>query len=189
MALAASLLLGARDAAAQAPLVFPKKPTVPVFALDLDLGGAQAPGGDPRLWFGRIGAGLSFWNGERLIDVTTEWGTWRNDRRTFGLSTRYLSASTGLGATATVVHDVDSEAWGGGVGVSYSLLNLQAIVIDTLPRTTRLTLFVRIPFGLITHELLRARASRAKNPEPPTPAAEAPRPSAAASGRPPGAPP
>jgi hypothetical protein len=162
-------LLAASDAAAQ-PLVFAAQPTVPLVAVDVDLGGSLAPGGEHRTWFGRIGAGLSLWNGARLIDVTAEWGGWRNQRTTLGLATRYLSAHTGLGATATVVREVgqNENAWGAGAGVSFSVVNLQAIVFASDPHATRVQMFVRMPLGLMAHELLKAW--RAKNPKPPTPA-------------------
>jgi hypothetical protein len=146
-------------------LTFPQHPTVPLLAVDADLGGSLALGGGHRTWFGRVGAGLSLWNGDRLIDVTAEFGGWLNERRTLGLGGRYLSAHTGLGATATVMREIAHDhqghgAWGAGAGVSFSLVNVQAVTFSSDPRASRFMLFVRVPLGLITHELLKVRESR-----------------------------
>jgi hypothetical protein len=120
-------------------------------ALDLDAGGARDSSG----WqlFGRAGAGLSLFDGQRLWTATVDVAGFRSDRRTVGLSGQFASVATGLGATVTVLRDVTEGAFGAGAGVSFSLVHVQALVFADEPRTKKLVFFVRVPVGLLGHVL------------------------------------
>ena len=113
----------------------------------------------PARWraFGRVGAGLGHFDGQRLLSATLELGTHGASRTTLGLSGQIVSVQAGLGATATVLRDVSHGGYGAGLGVGFSFLQLQGLVFQNGPATRALTLFLRAPLGLLIH-VWRARS-------------------------------
>jgi hypothetical protein len=153
---AALLILTAAAAVnAQAPVpMVPalQEPTRRLWALDLD-GGASRDLGPSGGWraFGRIGAGLGWFDGQRLLGATLALGGHRSSRATLGLGGQIASVQSGLGATATVMRDLTHGGFGAAVGGSFSLLNVQAQIFQNGPSTRAVTIFLRAPLGLLLH--------------------------------------
>jgi hypothetical protein len=151
------LLLRPAPARAQGPDI--REPARRFVALDVDGGAAREL--SPARWraFGRVGAGLGHFDGQRLLSATLEVGAHGASRTTVGLGAQIVSVQTGLGATATVLRDLGDGGFGAGLGIGFSVLQVQAQVFQKGPATRALTLFLRAPLGLL-FQLWRERAQQ-----------------------------
>ncbi len=139
----------ARTARAQIPMV--AEPTRRYLALDLDLGGTRQLEPSRTLAFGRLGLGLGWFDGQRVLGTTVEAGVQRGGRATLGVAAQLASVQSGLGATATVMRDLTEGGFGAGLGVGFSFLHLQAQVFQRGPGARSASLFLRVPLGLLFH--------------------------------------
>ena len=158
---AALLLLAAapRSARAQMPEIY--GPPRLLWALDLDGGLTRelGSGGASSRWraFGRVGAGIARFDGLRLQSATLELGGHRSSRRTLGLAAQIASVQMGLSTTATLMRDLTHGGFGAGLGAGFSFLQLQGQLFQNGPATRAVSLFLRVPVGLLFH-VWRTRA-------------------------------
>ncbi len=153
VALLATVTL-AVPARAQIPTV--SEPLRPHPALDLD--GGLLRDRDGHLWaaFGRIGAGVFWFDGARLLATTVELGQPWSSRRTLGLAAQLAHIQSGLGATVTVVRDLGHGGVGAGLGASFSLVNVQAVLLTAGGTARTVSFFLRLPLGLLWHAWRRS---------------------------------
>ena len=125
------------------------QPFRPHLAVDLD--GGMTRDRDRRVWqaFGRAGVGALWFDGQRLLATTVELGRPWSGERTLGLAAQFAYIQTGLGATATALRDLRRGGFGLGVGVSFSFLHVQALVLTREPVARTATFFLRLPLGLL----------------------------------------
>ena len=147
LALLGAQFLAPAPARAQAP----REPFRRFIALDLDLGGARDLTAATNHAFARAGAGLAWLDGQYLLATEVEAARILSDRTTLGLGAQFVSIESGLGATITATRDLTHAGFGAGAGVSFSLLNLQALLFSDEPQTRAVLLFLRLPAGLFLH--------------------------------------
>jgi hypothetical protein len=101
-------------------------------------------------WVGLVGAaaGVGLYDGNRLWELTA--GA-QVGRRVVTISLDRTSVQTGLGLHGTTLWDLDRRAPGLGVGVSFSLLEVQGSLVLDDPLAGYVSVFLRVPVGFLIH--------------------------------------
>jgi len=127
------------------------RPYAHFVALNLDGGLARSFASNRFRWLGAAAAGLGLFNGSHVWDFTVGLRDMLHDRRELTVSVARQGVENGLGFHAEGLCGFVPVASGVGAGVSFSILNVEAAMLFDRARTKYLSLFLRVPVGLIIH--------------------------------------
>lgn len=127
------------------------RPYSPFVALNLDGGLARNFASERFRWLGAASAGLGYFNGSHVWDFTVGLRDGLHDRRELMFSVARQGVENGLGFHAEGLCGFAPVAAGVGAGLSFSILNAEAAMLFDDARTKYLSLFLRVPVGLIIH--------------------------------------
>jgi hypothetical protein len=127
------------------------RPYAPFVALNLDAGLARNFTRDRFRWLGAAAAGVGLFNGSHVWDFTAGLRDTLRDRRELTVSVARQGVENGFGFHAEGLCGLAPVAAGVGAGLSFSILNAEAAMLFDHPRTKYLSLFLRVPVGMIVH--------------------------------------
>lgn len=117
--------------------------------VNLDAGSLQVHPSWDFQQMGRLAGGIGWFNGRRIIGVQAEAGAHIGPSYSLGLGAEYSSVRTGLSGGVAVMRNLTAEAFGARAELGLSVVRLQAVAFADGRDTRQLSLFVRIPIGLI----------------------------------------
>ena len=138
-----------RPVLAQPDPIEASRPYAPFVDLNLDGGLAMQSPGTRLHWLGAAAAGLGFFNGSHVWEVTAGLRDVIAGRRELTVALARLGIQNGLGFHAEGLWSFTNSAAGAGAGLSFSLLNAEGVLLFDSARTRSLLLFLRLPVGLI----------------------------------------
>lgn len=145
-------LLGSTHAArAQSSLPIEGRPYAPYIALNLDAGLDLGSRDNRRHWLGAAAAGLGLFNGSHVWELTAGLRNIVNHRNDLTVALARMGVDNGLGIHAEGIWSLTDSAAGVGAGLSFSILNLEGVALADKQRTRQVSLFLRVPIGLIIH--------------------------------------
>jgi hypothetical protein len=135
----------------------PRRAYAPFAALDLD--GGVARGSETSRWLllGAATAGLGLYDGVRVWTVGAGMRGMRGEQRAALATVSRINVETGIGLHAGALWDIGRAAPGVSAGLSLSLFNLRGDLFFDAPCTGYLSLFIRIPAGLLAYITLGGR--------------------------------
>lgn len=133
------------------------RPYAPFVAVDLDGGVARSFETSRWLPLGAATAGLGLYDGGRVWTVAAGVRGLRGHQRAAIVTVSRTSAGSGIGLHAGALWDLGRAAPGASAGLSMSVFNLQGDLVFDGPRTSYLSLFVRVPVGFLAHLALGGR--------------------------------
>lgn len=118
----------------------------PAFQID----GGIARDLERHRWVGLVGAaaGVGLYDGNRLWELTA--GA-QVGRRMVTISLDRTTVQTGLGLHGTTLWDLDRRAPGVGVGVSFSLVEVQGSIVLEDRLAGYISIFLSVPVGFLVH--------------------------------------
>jgi hypothetical protein len=119
--------------------------------LNLDGGLALNLDGARSRFLGAASAGVGIFNGSHVWECTAGLRDIFQDHREMAVALARSGVENGLGFHAEGLWGIAAAAAGAGAGLSFSIVNVEGSVLFDPHRTKYLSLFLRVPVGLMIH--------------------------------------